>query len=162
MRRIGLILAAGALLALPGIPRAAGDSPALRKLEVAVVVNSKNPMKDISLKELRRLYQGERRFWGDEHPVTLIAPAGGSAVREVLLRKVYVMSEGEYKKYWIARIFRDEASAAPKVSSSSQEALALVNSGRGALALIDADSVGPAKVLKVEGKLPREAGYVLK
>lgn len=162
MRKLGLIFATGVLLVLPGAGRAAGDSPAPRKPDVAVVVNSKNPMKDISLKDLRRLYQGERRFWSNDRPVVLVAPVAGSPIRDVLLRKVYEMNEGQYKKYWIAKIFRDEASAAPKSAGSTEQALALVSSSPGALALVDADSVGQAKVLKVEGKLPRESGYALR
>ena len=134
-----------------------------RHATLAVVVHSSNAVSEMTLKDLKRFFQGERRFWADNHRVTLVMPPPGSAAREVALRRIYEMSEGEYKKYWIQRVFQDEITAGPKSPASVQAQLALVASTTDVLAIVNADSVkGPGKALKIDGKNWKDEGYPLK
>lgn len=131
--------------------------------EVAVVVNPDVPMTGISMNEVRHLFLGEKRYWKTKLPVVLIVPRAGTHERDVMLRDVYRMNETQYKEYWIGRIFRAEATSAPKTAESSKTANKLVTSVPGSVTIMNANEVRPgARVLKIDGKLPGERGYPLR
>jgi hypothetical protein len=153
-------LASGALaaaLALAG-PRAAGASG-----DIAVVVNPDVKVENLTFTELRKILLGNRQFWPSGQPVTLIVRAPVAAERTFLLQKVYDMTEAQYRQYWIAKVFRAEATAGPKVVLSNVESVELVSVLSGAIVLMDASDV-PAglKVMQVDGLLPGNRNYALK
>ena len=153
-------LAAGAIaaaIALP-TPRAAAAAG-----DIAVVVNPDVKLENLTFTELRKILLGNRQFWPSGQPVTLIVRAPVASERTYLLRKVYDMSEAQYRQYWIAKVFRAEATAGPKVVVSNVESVELVSVLSGAIALMDASDV-PAglKVLQVDGLLPGSRNYALK
>jgi hypothetical protein len=128
---------------------------------IAVVVNDKNPVTNVSIAELRRLFAGEKRSWTGGQPVILFVRTPGCPERLLLLR-LLDMSESEYKRYWTAQVFRGEATAEPVALFSNgmqKEALAAFP---GAVALVTLRDVKPGmKVIKVDGRFPAEPGYVL-
>jgi phosphate transport system substrate-binding protein len=153
-----VILALGSLLALSGMPMTLAQSGG----DVAVVVNEKNSVSNVSYEQLRKIFAGERRAWPGGVPVKLIVRAPGSAERIALL-KLLGMSEGEYKQYWTAQIFRGEAQSEPPALFSNgmqKEALSVFP---GAVALVSARDVKQGmKVVRVDGHAPGEPGYPLK
>lgn len=151
------------MVALATVSEAGPKATPERHATLVVVVHARNPLDEMTLKDLKRLFQGERRFWADNRAVKLVMPPPGSAEREVALRRIYEMSEGEYKKYWIQRVFQDEATAGPRSPASVQAELAVLAATPGAVAIVNADSlVGPGKVVKIDGKNWNDAGYPLK
>jgi hypothetical protein len=129
---------------------------------IAVVVNKGNPLTQISLADLRKLYLGDQRFWKGRLAVTALMRVTGAPEREVALRTLFRMSEPEYKTYWVSRVFHGEASAAPAELFSNGSAQDAVASISGAVALVPTSEVIPrVKVLKVDGRLPGESGYPL-
>jgi ABC-type phosphate transport system substrate-binding protein len=126
---------------------------------VAVVVSEKNPVTNLSIPELRKLFAGEKHFWTGGLSVKLFVRAPEAYERAVLL-KLLGMSESEYKHYWTAQVFRGEAQAEPVALFSNgmqKEALAVYP---GALALVSFQDVKPGmKVVRVDGHLPGDAGY---
>src|ERR1700684_1336476 len=79
---------------------------------VAVVVNPKNPVSNLSGSELRKIFAGEKRTWTGGLTIKIITRVPGSYEHVVLLR-VLRMNEIEYKHYWIAQVFHGEAQAEP-------------------------------------------------
>jgi hypothetical protein len=72
------------------------------------------------------------------------------------------MTEGEYKKYWTLQVFRGEAQAEPSTLPSNGMQREAVVTYPGAVALVNLQDVKTGmKVLKVEGRMPGEAGYSL-
>ncbi len=130
---------------------------------VAVIAHPRVPVADLKLSELRRLFLGERQFWSQDLPVVLLVPAQGLSEREILLSRVLNKTENEYRAHWIAKIFRNEAAFAPKVTPSSDVTLDLVSRVPGALALVNASSI-PARVkmITVDGKHSGDAAYALR
>jgi hypothetical protein len=149
------VLAAAALLVAPLMAHASGD--------IAVVVNPDVKVEGVSFTELRKILLGSRQFWPSGQPVTLIVRAPVAAERTFLLKKVYDMSEAQYRQYWIAKVFRAEATSGPRVVVSNVESVELVSVLSGAIVLMDASDV-PAglKVLQVDGLLPGSKNYALK
>jgi ABC-type phosphate transport system substrate-binding protein len=142
----------------------ASAAPAVAQVadaDVAVVVNSNNPMATLSLGELRKIFAGEKRTWPAGSSIKLIVRAPGTHERLVLM-KLLGMSEGEYKQYWTTQVFRGEASSEPVVVFSNGMEKEAVVAIPGAIALMEARDVKPGiKVIKVDGLMPGSPGYPL-
>ena len=132
-------------------------------VDVAVVVHPDTPVSNLSLSDVRKVFLGDRQYWSTNVPVVLLIRAPVARERDVVLKIIYQMSESQFKQYWIAKIFRAEAATAPKVVYSNDMANQLVTAIPGAIAFIDSKDVKPgSKVLRVDGRLPGEAGYPLR
>jgi phosphate transport system substrate-binding protein len=129
--------------------------------EVAVVVNPKNPISNITKSELRKVFAGEKRTWAGGLSIKLVVRVTGSYERVVLLR-LLGMSESEYKQYWIAQVFRGEAQAEPVALFSNGMQKEAIGALPGAIALVMVGDVKTGmKVIKVDGLMPGATGYPL-
>ena len=135
------------------------SSAAAQTGRVAVVVNEKNPLNNLSVPEIRKLFAGETHAWPGGLPVKIFVRAPGANERVVLL-KLLGMSESEYKRYWAGQVYRGDAQAEPVGLFSNgmqREAVVLYP---GALALVNVQDVKLGmKVVKVNGHMPAETGY---
>jgi hypothetical protein len=114
------------------------------------------------MSELKSVVKGDRQFWRANQRITILIRAPVAHERDVLLKKVYKMSEAEFKQYWVAKVFRTESPSGPKVVYSNQTALELINSLPGAIAFVEASQVPKSvKTVKVDGLLPGSRGYPL-
>jgi phosphate transport system substrate-binding protein len=156
MKRSTAILLLTSLLG----PALAQISPA-QDQDVAVVVNPKNPVNDITKSELRKIFAGEKRTWARGVSIKLVVRTPGSIERVVLLR-LLGMSEGDYRQYWIAQVFHGEAQAEPVALFSNGMQKEAIAAFPGAIALVVLGDIKPGmKVLKVNGHSPGERGYPL-
>ena len=129
--------------------------------DVAVVVNADTPVTDLSLAEVRKVFLGERQYWNSKLPVVLLIRAPVARERDVVLRVIYQMSEAQFKQYWVAKIFRAEITAPPKIVYSSDMQYELVSAMPGAIAFVDARNVHTGvKVVRVDGLLPGDKGAI--
>jgi hypothetical protein len=156
--RVALVAALFAAAAPPAL--AAQNAPAG---DIAVVVNPRTPVDSLSLGDLRRYFLGERQFWSDRSRVTLLVLPEGSPARDVALRVVYRMGEGDYRQYWVAKIFRAEVATGPKIVYTVEQGRRIVAATPGAVLLLPADAVdGSVKVVRIDGHRPGEPGYPLR
>jgi hypothetical protein len=131
--------------------------------DVAIVAHPETPVEAITLAEVRRVFRGERQYWTPDLPVVLLVRAPVARERSVVLRVIYQMSEPQFKQYWIARIFRAEATSGPKIVYSNDIANQLAGAIPGAVGFMPAGEVKPPlKILRVDGKLPGEPGYIIR
>ncbi|MGH9859453.1 MAG: substrate-binding domain-containing protein [Candidatus Acidiferrales bacterium] len=131
--------------------------------DIAIVVHSDTPVTELTIAEVRKIFLGEQQYWSAKLPVVLLIRAPAARERDVVLRVIYEMTEPQFKRYWIAKIFRAEAATAPKTMYSNQMALELVTAVPGAIAFVDSRDVKPGvKVLRVDGHKPGEEGYPLR
>jgi len=131
-----------------------------QNVDVAVVVNPKNPVAILTLPALRKLFAGETRTWPGGTPVKLIIRAPGAHEREVVLRLLR-LSEDQYARYWTTQAYRGEGTERVAVFSNGMQKEAVL-AIPGAIAVMDARDLKPGlKVMKIEGKLPGEEGYPL-
>jgi ABC-type phosphate transport system substrate-binding protein len=131
--------------------------------DVAVIVNPRNPVANLTLGDLRKILMGEKRSWPNGARVQLIVGPPGSHERRTMLR-LMGMSESEYKQYWTAQVFRGDADAEPVAVPSFGMVKEAVRVYPGAITLIDAGLLRDGmdvKVIKVDGHLPREPAYPL-
>ena len=131
--------------------------------DVAVVVNPAAPVNDLSLSEARKIFRGDKQYWSTDMPIVLLVRNPPSREREVILKKLYSMTESEFKQYWIAKIFRAEATTGPKIVYSNSMAADLVSVIPGAIAFMSAKDVNPnLKVVRIDGHLPGDPAYPLR
>ena len=130
--------------------------------DLAIVVHPDTPVSKLTFAELRQVFLGEKQYWTKAVPIVLLVRAPTSAERDAVLNVIYQMKEPQFKQYWIAKIFRAELSSPPKIVYSNDSANQLVASIVGSIAFMAASDVKPGlKVLRVDDRLPGEAGYRL-
>jgi hypothetical protein len=110
---------------------------------------------------LRKIFIGTKHSWPGGQSIKLVTRGSGCPERVALL-KLLAMSEGEYKQYWTAQVFRGEVDAEPLIVPSvgmQKEALSLFP---GAITLVNVRDVKPGmKVIKIDNLLPSATGYPL-
>lgn len=171
-RSLGCLLAAIlACVSIPVPPNATAEAltvapravaPRAADEAYAVVVHPATPIADVSLSQLRRIFRGEQQFWASGARVVLFVQSPGSSERAIVLRRLYEMNETEFRRFWIAKTFRDEVATGPKIVSSSALARRLTADIPGAIAIIPLSAVDPSvRVVRVDGRAPDAEGYAL-
>jgi len=129
---------------------------------VAVVVHPDVPVDNLTVSELRRLVLGDREFWPAGVRVTLLIRAPIAHERDVVVKDLCQMTEGQFRQHWIGKVFRADTALAPKIVYSTAMAIEYVNRTPGAITFIDASEVTRGlKVVKVDGRLAGDKGYAL-
>jgi ABC-type phosphate transport system substrate-binding protein len=129
---------------------------------LAIVVNRNNPVTEISLVDLRRVFRGQRSRWSNGRRVTLVMRDPGAPEREAILKALYGVAEMEYRRTYLQAVFSGEASDAPKTLASTNGVLRFVYNVPGAIGYVRARDVDPSvKMLRIDGRLPGEPGYRL-
>jgi len=146
-----LVIAGFVLVALCGVAEAGA---------IAVVAHPGVEVDDLSFAELRKIMLADRQFWSTGQRITLIVRAPVAIERTTLLERVFKMSEAQYRQYWVAKVFRGEATDGPRVVVSNEEAVDLVSVLEGAITIVDAVDVPEGlKVLRIDGHLPGDPEY---
>jgi ABC-type phosphate transport system substrate-binding protein len=129
---------------------------------LAIVVNRSNPLSEISLADLRRVYRGQRSRWSNGRRVTLVMRDPGTPEREAILQTLYGIDEDEYRRGFFQAVFTGQANGAPKILATPNGVLRFVFNVPGAIGYVRASEVDSSvKMLRVDGHLPGEAGYRL-
>lgn len=130
--------------------------------QVAVVVSQDNPVNELSLKELMKIFRQEKQFWRAGKKIYLIMQETGTPEKATVLKKIYQMEEQELKKFWLGKLFRQEIASFPKTLRSNEAVKRFVSQVPSAVGVIDASFVDDSvKVLRIDGGGPGESGYVL-
>jgi hypothetical protein len=159
-RTLLLVLVAAGLLAWSP---ASFAQDVKRTNDIAVVVNSTNPIDNLSLSDLGKILRGDRRFWNNKVAVVMVLRPAGAPDREHVLSAAAHMNDTEFKEHWIGKVFRGEAPSEPLTVPSHGLASEFVSTNAGALSFMPGTDVrADLKVLKIDGRLPGQAGYPLK
>jgi hypothetical protein len=148
---------AGALLLLLGL-----GPTSLAADDVAVVVHPANRQGDVSRFDLVKMFRLEQQHWGSGGKIYLILLESGSPEKEVVLKRIYRMTDVELKQYWLGKLYRGEIASFPRIASSAAAVKRIVSHAPNALGFIAAGDVDASvKVLRVDGKKPGDPGYLL-
>ncbi len=129
---------------------------------VAIVVHPDVDVDEISMDQLRRIFLAEQQYWPDKSRIILLVRAPEAYERTVVLERIYQMTEAEFRRYWIAKIFRAEIPSGPKVVLSTNMARELVSVIPNSITfMLSADVGAEFKAVRIDGKLPGEDGYPL-
>jgi ABC-type phosphate transport system substrate-binding protein len=121
---------------------------------VAVVVNEQNATENLSSPELAKIFKSEMRKWPGGLDIVMILNRN-SAVSMQILERLAAMPDGK------ARAFVTAHKDYFLLADSDAEVLKAVADKPGALGMVDVHAVDSrVKVLKIDGKLPLEKGYL--
>ena len=121
---------------------------------MAVVVNKDNQVGTVTAVHLSKIFRSETKKWPDGKVVVLVLHKDSAGETETLER-LNKMTDGEWKALIAAH--KDSIITA----DSDAEVLKIVESTPGAVGLVDVRSVdGTINVIRVDGKLPMESGYL--
>jgi ABC-type phosphate transport system substrate-binding protein len=121
---------------------------------MAVVVNKENNVGTLSATHLSRIFRSEIKKWPDGKTVVLVLHKDSAGETETLER-LNKMSDSE----WKALIAAHKDSIV--MADSDADVLKIVQSTPGAVGLVDVRSVdNTISIIRVDGKLPMESGYL--
>ena len=130
---------------------------------IAIVVHKDTEVYDLTLGQLRNIFLANQQFWENRTRIILLVRAPKSEERDFVLNTIYQMDEAQFRQYWIAKMFRAEVPRGPKIVFSTDMMLELVVAVPGSISFIDARQVtDDVRVVRIDGKLPADAGYPLK
>jgi hypothetical protein len=129
---------------------------------LAIVVNRSNPIDNLSFKELRKIFLGERDHWPNGHRIVVAMLDYGQPERQTILRLVCRMQEDQYQDHLLKGVFRGEVFAAPKTLDSPLILRKFIFNAPGGIGYLRATDVDDSvKVVRIDGLLPQDKAYAL-
>jgi ABC-type phosphate transport system substrate-binding protein len=167
LRRLVIIgVAMSWVLGLSHNPARAGASapePDSVQDNLAIIVNTTNPVDDLSLPELRKVFLGERSHWANGRRITLVMMEPGQPERKALIREVCQMNEHDFGRHFLHGMFTGEVFVSPKTLASPIGVRKFVFNVPGAIGYVRASDVDSSiKVVRVGGRLPTDKEYSLR
>lgn len=139
------------------------DEPNAPQDNLAIVVNTTNPVENLSLSELRQVFLGERSHWPNGRRITLVMMEPGQFERKALLREVCQMNEKDFSRHFLHGVFTGEVFVSPKTLASPVGVRKFVFNVPGAIGYVRASDVDSSvKVIRVDGRLPSDKEYGLR
>jgi phosphate transport system substrate-binding protein len=130
---------------------------------LAIVVNTTNPVDSLSLPELRKVFLGERSHWPNGRRITLVMMEPDKLERKALIREVCQMNESEFSRHFLHGVFTGEVFVSPKTLASPVGVRKFVFNVPGAIGYVRASDVDSSvKVIRVDGRLPNDKEYGLR
>ncbi len=140
------------------VPRArAGDA-------IVVIVNSANPVENLSLGDLKKLFLGDKGRWDTGKAVAPVM-AGGAPERAAFLKIVCGMSNADMSKYFMQAAFTGRSVTPPKDVGSAAAVKNAVSVSPGAIGFVKASDLAGGtgfKAVKIDGAEASDAGYKIK
>jgi phosphate transport system substrate-binding protein len=130
---------------------------------LAIVVNQSNPVNDLSLPEVRKVFLGERTHWPNGRRITLVMIEPGRPERAAILRELYHMSESELNRHFLHGLFTGQVLVSPKTLNTPVGVCKFVFNVPGAIGYLRASDVDDSvRVIRVDGRLPQDQNYSLR
>jgi len=143
----------------------AGSAPAWAGDAIVVIVNSANPVDNLSVAELKKLFLSERSRWDTGKAVAPVMLGPGAPERAAFLKQVCGMSDADFGKYFVQAAFTGKDATAPREVSSARDVKSVVAGSPGGIGFVKAsDFSGDSgiKAVKVGGAAAADAEYKLK
>jgi len=125
--------------------------------QLAIVSDKTNSTSNLTAAELIKIFNAHSRNWPDGRPITVVMRDPSSADMQLVLRKLFNMTPEQAHTF--VQAHRDLI----MVADSDDAVLRFVSTSRGAIGVVDLYSLTQdVNVVKIDGKLPVEQGYILR
>lgn len=124
---------------------------------IAVVVNKNNSVDNVTATDLAKILQVNTKKWADGKNITIVLRDPSSPETQETLQRLFKMSQAEVTTFL-------QSHKGNFIAVETDEALLkIVETTPGAVGLVDVYSItSRINVVKVDGKLPLEQGYLLR
>jgi ABC-type phosphate transport system substrate-binding protein len=138
---------------------AAGDA-------IVVIVNNTNPVDNLSMGELKKLFLSDRSRWDTGKAVAPVMLGPGAPERSSFLKIVCGMSDADLGKYFLQAAFTGKSATPPKEVGSPGATKSFVAGSPGAIGFVKASDLpagdATVKAVKIDGVAAGDPGYKLK
>lgn len=125
--------------------------------QMAVIVNKGNGVQELTTTEITKIFKCDMRKWESGLSITVVVRDPATPEMELLLSRIYNVSPETLRNF----IATHKESIV--MVDSNEAMLNAVHSIPGAIGLIDVFLINKeVKVVKIDGKLPVEYGYILR
>jgi ABC-type phosphate transport system substrate-binding protein len=125
--------------------------------QLALIADTSNTTTNVTAAALVKIFNAQTRNWPDGKPIRVVLRDPSSPDMQVMLRKVFSMTPEQ------AQAFIQDHKESIIVADSDEAVLRFVSTHRGAIGIVDLYSLtSGVNVLKIDGKLPVEQGYLLR
>jgi ABC-type phosphate transport system substrate-binding protein len=125
--------------------------------QMAVIVNQGNTAQDLTTAEITKIFKCDMRKWASGAAVTIVVRDPATPEMELLLSRIYRTTPEDLRSFIAAH--KDSI----VIVDSNEAMLNAVHNIPGAIGLVDVFLINKeVKVLKIDGKLPVEYGYILR
>ena len=125
--------------------------------QLALVADPANATANVASADLVKIFSARTRTWPDGRPITIVLRDPSSPDMQLVLRKLFNMTPDQ------VRAFVEAHKGTIMVADSDDAVIHFVSSTRGAVGVVDLYSLTKdVNVLKIDGKLPVEQGYLLR
>jgi ABC-type phosphate transport system substrate-binding protein len=130
--------------------------------DLAIIVAKNSAIDSLTSEELHRIFFEEKTKDPDGHRFVIIMRETGSPENAAAMASIYKFDAGEYDTYFLRAVFAGRATGKPQQLNGSAAVRQFIASTPGAIGYARASEVDDTlKVVKVDGKLPGDAGYPL-
>lgn len=157
-----VVVAAATWLLVNVVPAEAAGDP------IVVIVNAANPVDNLSMGELKKLFLSDRSRWDTGKAVAPVMLSPGAPERTSFLKTVCAMNDGDLGKYFMQAAFTGKSATPPKEVSSASAVKSFVAASPGAIGFVKAldfhgdGSDGGIKAVKIDGVAAGSPDYKLK
>ncbi len=135
---------------------------------IVVIVNGANPVENLSMAELKKLFLGDKARWDTGKAVAAVMVGPGVPERAAFLKTVCGMSDADMAKYFMQAAFTGKPNVPPKDVTSVAAVKSVVAGSPGAIGFVRAaefhgdGSDGGIKSVKIDGVVASDPAYKLK
>lgn len=147
----------GASLASSSADQGAATEP------LVIVVNRSNPVDNLSMAELRRIFLGNRSHWANGKRITIVMRDPEDSERKIILRDVCGMTEDQLKNHFLHGLFTGEILVSPKILSTPMGVRRFIFNVPGAIGYLRvSDLDNSIKVVRIDELLPDDKNYKIR
>lgn len=159
MRSITIAIIAVSVLIL-AVPAVAGPDSVGSSEAIAVVVHPLNPVTDISMAKLQRIYLGRKTTFDDGHSIVLMEY---KPLQEQFYQVLLNRSASKMRKLWMKKVFAGDYATPPVIFDKISEAVKFLSDNSGSIFFLPPEAVSDSmKVIRVSGLQPEDDNYPLK
>lgn len=130
---------------------------------LAIIVHRSNPVDNLTLRELRRIFLLDTQTWPNGRKITVVLREAGQIERREAIRLICGMSESDYNRHVLFQTFRGQVGWGPRSIRSAAAMLRFVFNAPGAIGYVHAGELDDTtKVLRIDGMLPSDPQYALR
>ena len=111
------------------------DSSSTQAPAFVIIVNKANPVKTLSIVELRRIFMKESRMWSHAEPMVPVDWESTASIRQVFSKQVLNRSVREMAEYWVKQSIT-QGITPPSTQRSARAVLRFVASVPGAISYV--------------------------
>ena len=129
---------------------------------VSFLVCAKNPIRDISAGDLRRIFIGDISRWSNGHRIILFVRPAETPSGRTFLDRLVRMSDIDYSQWWLGAVFRGRAASAPRVIDTAEAMINTVAATPDAIGFVgtrDRALQPGVAIITIEGKAPPDPDY---